>query len=437
VEAIGDDGAKRTGPKHLVALLHNPNPISTGVPDLANEPDPALTGAAFELANAGYTPMPDPDEKGEEEAIGSDSASLREAAEQRSGLSDEIVARGYIDENGEPSAANLAVTLDRAARDYASAISADKFTIENESSKALAARVDAMRAAALAEDPDAAEFYGFEPQSTKTDKTESGKTDPEKAASEPADPSGERAADGLDPEIEKAINHPQVRQAIEQRIGEAEKTRQDYLNGLAAATQIAQMSFLNQFPEFANVAPESRPGVLAQMSRQDPARFARVQAMIASTEQMFAQQQHESRREAEMARQNFHGYATSEDARFETMLKGEPKATQRAVSAEIMASARASGVEPDEMLRLFNNEPLMRNAVFQRMMYDAGKYRLMMKAKDAPYAKPVPPVQRPGAARTPAEREGADMRMLSARLLSSGDIKDAVALYRARKSNKS
>ena len=84
----------------------------------------------------------------------------------------------------------------------------------------------------------------------------------------------------------------------------------------------------------------------------------------------------------------------------------------------------------------FNTEPLMRNAVFQRMMYDAGKYRLMMKARDAAAARPLPPVQRPGMARTPAEREHADLRTLNARLSNSGDIKDAVALYHARKAGR-
>ena len=70
--------------------------------------------------------------------------------------------------------------------------------------------------------------------------------------------------------------------------------------------------------------------------------------------------------------------------------------------------------------------------IFRGMQDDAGKYRLMMKARDAAAAKPVPPVQRPGMARTPAEREHADLRTLNARLSSSGDIKDAVALYNAR-----
>ena len=106
------------------------------------------------------------------------------------------------------------------------------------------------------------------------------------------------------------------------------------------------------------------------------------------------------------------------------------------MTAEIFASARESGVQPAELVRLFNSEPLMRNAVFQRMMYDAGKFRLMARARDAAASKAVPPVQRPGMARTPAERNHADLRTLSAKLSSSGDIKDAVALYNARKSNR-
>lgn len=74
--------------------------------------------------------------------------------------------------------------------------------------------------------------------------------------------------------------------------------------------------------------------------------------------------------------------------------------------------------------------------IFRGMQYDAGKYRLMMKAKETALARPVPPVQRPGMATNRSERERTDLRALSAKLSSSGDIKDAVALYRARTSGK-
>jgi hypothetical protein len=397
---------------------------------MTTETDSSLTGAVYDLANAGYVPMPDPQEKEGRDTIGSDNASLRGAAAQCAEPPDEAIVRGYTGPDGKPVAANEAVTLARASRDYADATAAERIVAEAENSKVLAERVDALRAEALANDPEAAELYGFELPRTQADETAPDEMRAEESAG------ADTTTSSLDPELEKALQHPQVRQAIEEQFGEVEKVRQTYLDGLAAATQVAQMSFLSQFPELADISQENLPGALAQLSREDPVKFERVRTMIAATEQLISQRRVESLRQAELNRQNFEGYARSEDVRFEAMMKGEPKETQAAVGAEILASARASGVEPAELRRLFSSEPLMRNAVFQRMMYDAGKYRLMMKARDAAAAKPLPPVVRPGTTRSPAERDQADLRTLSAKLSSSGDIKDAVALYHARKSGR-
>ena len=397
-------------------------------------PASALTGAAYDLVTAGYRSMPDMEDKEKDEALASDAASLREAAAARVELPNDLVVRRYLGPDGQPASANEAVSLARAGRDYAGATAAEKLVAENETSRALAARVDALRAEVLANDPDAAEFYGFAPPETAAAEADIDKAGPTGLAHEEQGVSRDPA--GLDPELEKALQNPQVRHAIEEQLVEAEKTRQVYLDGLAAATQIAQLSFLSQFPELAAVAPEHLPAALEQMSRQEPAKFARIQSIVAGTEQLFAQQRAESNQHAELTRLNFQNYARSEDARLETMLAAEPRATQAAVTAEILASARESGVEPGELNHLFNTEPLMRNAVFQRMMYDAGKYRLLMKAKQAAAAKPLPPVQRPGTARNAAEREHAELRTLNARLSSTGDIRDAVALYHARKSGR-
>lgn len=398
---------------------------------MSDDLDPDLTGAAFDLANAGYKSMPDKREKDEEE-IGSDSGSLREAADRIADVNDETVVRQYSDANGKRAAANEAVTLSRAARDYAGVTAAERLAAESEDAKDLAARVDALRAEALARDADAADFYGFEAPKEASSRDEMAETDHEATA---GDEDAYVGAD-LDPQLAKALEHPQVRQAIDEEIAEVHKARQGYLEGLAAATQIAQASFISQFPELVGVAQENLPAALAHMLHQDPAKFARVESMIGMTEQLFAQQRQEGHRQAEIERQNFRAFAQSEDARLDDMLKGESKETQRAVTQEILASAKASGIQPGEFMRLFHSEPLMRNAVFQRMMYDAGKFRLMMRAKDAATARPLPPVQRPGAAATRGERDHADLRTLSAKLSSSGDIKDAVALYHARKAGR-
>ena len=135
---------------------------------MADESDTGLTGAAFELANAGYKPMSDPDGKNEDETIGGDATSLRDIAEQRTGTAPEVTVRGYVDDNGEQIAQSEAITLERAARDYAAATSAERLLAENQSSEALAAKVDALRAEALAKDPNAAELFGFEMPEAKS-----------------------------------------------------------------------------------------------------------------------------------------------------------------------------------------------------------------------------------------------------------------------------
>ncbi|MBR0814923.1 hypothetical protein JQ544_25565 [Bradyrhizobium diazoefficiens] len=393
---------------------------------MTHQTDGELTGAAFDLANADYAQMPDPAREEERQSIESDSASLRDAANQMSDQQPKVVVRQYTDAEGKPAAANEAVTLARAARDYAGATAADRQSAESESSETLAARIDELRAEVAANDPDAPEFYGFE-QPEDSDVHERGGQAP---ADAPKD-HRKRAAE-LDPDIEQLLQHPQVRQALEEKVGEVERARRTYVDGLDAAMQVAQASFVSQFPELVGLAPERLPEALAQIAQHDPAKLARIQAIVASSEQLRARQNEEMQRAADATRRSFQNYAKAEDARLETLLKDEPRDVRQAVAREIMTSAKASGIEPEEMQRLFDNEPLMRNATFQRMMYDAGKYRLMVKAKDAVAARPMPPVQRPGMASSRGERGQQDLRTLSARLSSTGDLKDAVALYRAK-----
>lgn len=386
--------------------------------------DTNLTGAAFDLVNAGYAEMPDPDAEKERQSIDSDNASLRDVADRLSDQQPKIVVRQYTDGEGRSAAANEAVTLARAARDYAGATAGDRQTAEDESSKVLAAEIDALRAEVAANDPNAPEFYGFEqPQ-------EGGGEDiaaPSNTSKRQESRSGE-----LDPDLAQLMQHPQVRLALEEKVGEVERARQSYVDGLHGAMQVAQASFLSQFPELAGLAPERLSEALAQIAQQDPAKLARIQAIVASSEQLRARQNEEVQRAADATRRSFLNYAKAEDARLETLLKDEAREVRQAVAQEILASAKASGIESDELQRLFDNEPLMRNATFQRMMYDAGKYRLMMKARDAVRAKPMPQVQRPGMAASQGERVQHDLRNLSARLSSTGELKDAVALYQAK-----
>jgi hypothetical protein len=226
--------------------------------------DAEPTGAAFDLVTAGYAEMPDPDREVERQSIDSDSATLRDVADGRSDSRPEVVVRQYTDAEGKPAAATEAVTLARAARDYASATAADRQAAESESSEALAARIDALRAEVAANDPDAPEFYGFE-QPEDGDGRDEGMEGPASAVKV----EGKHSAE-LEPDLEQFLQHPQVRLALEEKIGEVERARRSYAEGLDSAMQIAQASFVSQFPELAALAPERLPEALAQIAHQDP-----------------------------------------------------------------------------------------------------------------------------------------------------------------------
>ncbi len=383
---------------------------------MSDESEHLVTGAAFELENAGYRPMPDPEERPEREALGGDVASLRDAAEQRTDPRSPVMVREYVDEAGNLVDRGESVTLERAARDHARVRAAEvgeasRGTPDSDSSDHLGSPANG--------EPD-----GFEPASGEAESTaETGSTQHD-------------ASSRLAPELERALQHPQVLQAIEEKIGEAEQARQSYREGLASAVQIAQASFLSQFPEFAGMPAEQVPAALERMSREDPGRFGRIQAAVAMSDQLLAQQAEAQRQHAEVAQRSFQSFAQEQDDRLEGMLKSEPRAMRQAVAAEIVASAKESGIPASELNRLFQTEPLMRHATFQRMMYDAARYRLMMRAKDAAVTKAVPPVVRPGVSVSSGERGRTDLRALNARLTSSGDLKDAVALYQARMSRR-
>ncbi|GLH77484.1 hypothetical protein SSBR45G_23920 [Bradyrhizobium sp. SSBR45G] len=378
---------------------------------MSDEPEALLTGAEFELQSAGYRPMPDPEERPDREEIESDATSLREAAERRADSRSPVMVREYVDDSGNVVDPSEAVTLERAARDHARIRAA-----ETDEAKAEIVRPG----------------EGDELSGVLTDPTD---RDEAERVAEPTR-ADEQDADRLAPELERALKHPQVLQAIEEKIGEAEAARQSYRDGLASAVQIAQASFLSQFPEFAGMPAEQIPAALAQMSREDPGRFERVQTAVARSDQLLAQQAEEQRRQAELAQRSFQSFAQEQDSQLEAMLSREPRATRQAVAAEIVTAAKENGISPAELKRLFETEPLMRHASFQRMMYDAARYRLMIRAKDAVVTKAVPPVIRPGVSVSSGERARSDLRALNARLSSSGDLKDAVALYQARRSGR-
>jgi hypothetical protein len=158
----------------------------------------------------------------------------------------------------------------------------------------------------------------------------------------------------------------------------------------------------------------------------------RIRGMLSQLEQLGAAQNHEKQVQEVQARESFKAYAKSEDARFDTLVAGQSKESLREAAAEVIAAAEEYGIDKAQLMALFESEPIMRNAAFQKMMHDAAKYRLAQKAVPKAVPKTVPHVQKPGVSRPAEPRGSEDVRSLAAKFASNPSVKNAAALYAAK-----
>ncbi len=248
----------------------------------------------------------------------------------------------------------------------------------------------------------------------------------------------EEAKPALEPEpdIEKTLNHPRVKAALEQHIQETEAVKQNYSKAVDVANTFAQAAFIENFPEIAALPLAQWEGALAAMSQQEPERFAKAMGTLNRVAQLQAAQQQQQQEKAHAARQQFQEYAKAENARFAELTKGESPATMRAVEAHIPQMLAESGADVRQFLEAVSNQSTFPRATAEALLVKAAKYDLLMKAtKPAPGRAALPPVQRPGITRSAnaAERSSANLGALNSKFNQSGNIKDAVALLNAKR----
>lgn len=371
--------------------------------------------------------VPRPEQKHDQQEYGSDNQSLRAAADDlansRGASGQETVELTLIDEDGNPAPKNESVTLKQAVGDLSNYHEATRAALEAKTDADVAAAVDAARAEALKANPDAAEIYGFElPKETASEpEAVLGKN----AAAEEQFSSGE-----LDAQIEAALNHPQIKAALESQVIDNHRAQQQHIEGLKAATEFAALSFADQFPEFATIPQEQWQNAFAILQQQNPARAQQAANYIARAYQLAAQRDKLNAEQEQRKQQQFSDYAKEQDAIFsKAVAKVEPE-----VLAEIAESLKENGIDPAEFDRLIKSDRMMRSAFAQKTMWEAAKYRLLMKAAPKAVSKPLPPVNRPGAARSQGEIAHAGLDALKGKFERTGNIKDAVALLQAQRS---
>lgn len=369
-------------------------------------------GQAGLEAEAGFEPMLDPRKKDEGETFDNAKEAAKAIIERRGNETTAPIVRGYHDEKGEPAPANETVTLERAAHDLAESRKAEAEAMRDEQAAQIRAEVDALRG----DKPEGLDEFEAEPK-PKAEKTD-------------AKPAKEG---DIDADLAKALDHPQVKEAIKAQFDESEKVRETYSQGVELAQLFARASFMGEFPDIAALPANQWEPALAMMAQQQPERFAKFNAALNRVNVLQQSAQYEAQQKTARENAEFQSFAAQQDAEIDKLLEGESKASQKAITAEIIAGAKEAGLGDQEFLRLFATDRTMRSAPFQKMMVDAAKYRLQQKGAKAAASKALPPVQRPGAAQPRGNSGTERLRSLSSAFEKNPSLKNAAAKIAARR----
>ena len=247
--------------------------------------------------------------------------------------------------------------------------------------------------------------------------------------------------------------------ATQERLAERERSREgdflrrqneaaEKLKGLAAkeqAVEQARQTYEAALPQLLQTLQQQQAGEFADIkSMADVERLAREdwpryllwdlqQKKIADVTQHMLAAQH---RQVQEKLGQFTEFAKRQDDLFKEKV---PDMVDEAKAAELQRRALAVlgdlGFSEAELVPLWNGhkELSLRDHRLQLLIRDATLWREAEKKAKAAAVKPVPPVQRPGAATPRQGTDEARVQHLTQRLEQTGSLRDAAALVRARR----
>lgn len=203
-----------------------------------------------------------------------------------------------------------------------------------------------------------------------------------------------------------------------------------------ARTQMEQAAYahlqaLQTNSEFGDIRTQAD---VTNLARTDPDRYTRWHAhneVIKQTQQQvqamqaYQQQEHQAQ---------FNAWAAEQDRKFaeKTPEFADQTKAKQLQQMTIDTLERDYGFTPEEMAQAWATGPL-RDFRMQQIMLDAARYRALKKNPPKPAGKPVPPVQRPGAAKSTQSATNAELDKLNEKLSKTGRLDDAVSLLMARR----
>jgi hypothetical protein len=319
---------------------------------------------------------------------------------------------GHLTE--EPLEKNVSITLDQAA-DGLSAYRAQNDVInELTQEQELIDAVDQARAAANGQAQPAADT-------------------PLAPTLEPS-PQATQAVEGLDNEIVRLLERPEIRAAVESELAEAVQEKQRYSAAIDQANLYAQSSLIDHFPELGRIPDKSQwETALAVIAHNDPQRFQRGMNTISRVQQLSAEQARIANERAAnlqaRERQAVAQYAKAENQKYSTWAEKESINVPELGRQASQYLHQQLGISPQEMALFVESHPVLRGAAFQQILSDATRYQQVKAAKQDITRRALPPAPiRPGASPAGAVSNNASKISEVSRQLNSASGMQAIRL---------
>jgi hypothetical protein len=213
----------------------------------------------------------------------------------------------------------------------------------------------------------------------------------------------------------------QIEQARQAAVAHAEQARAAFEQQTVSAILTAEAAALAPFPELHGIPRDQIAAVLAHIGRTNPQRHAEIRHHVANVKELAAnqlqaaqllhqqqiasqaQQQAASQAQQAYAAQQFREYAELHDSR--TLVNETPE-TRKAIESALIEDAGREGIDKEQLVQIWNSNPVARHSFFQNLVADGLKYRLAQRNIPRAVARPIPKLQRPGVASEEARDHG-------------------------------
>lgn len=171
----------------------------------------------------------------------------------------------------------------------------------------------------------------------------------------------------------------------------AEQARQDYERKASSALQVLQAQTANEFPDI------KTHDDLVKLATDDPFRAIQYQARQQQLAALHQEVQSNEAKRLQSEKQKFDDWSKEQDSKFDAQFKEftDPEKGPKLREGLRSYLIKDVGIPETALPELWNN-PLFRDSLTQRMIYDAYRWNAAKQQATKAVEAPKPPVQRPG-----------------------------------------